>query len=558
MLRHSENSPAVYWNAVLLGAVVVFILLAASHIDLPGIYYDEVIQVAPALRFVKGDAIKSQVSELDNTAIGFDGHRLPLMTMGYIGAVKTIAFVPIAATLTLGPRSIRYFTILIGALALLAIAGFARRFLGPAAAALAVVFLATDPSYLICCRTDYGPTVFMMALKGVALWQLIIWWQTGKSWPLYRAALAIGLGVYDKTNFLWIVIALAGAAFLLEPRFIARLTRRQAVCACGFFIVGCLPLVIYNRHWPPATLVALQSQNHYEAKEARAPQSFEEVERRLIQRTTVFASLFTAKSVMYVRDLPPPRIVIMPFAVFAASFITLVCYAFRRLRRRWRREMFLLLATFFILLLATLTPGAFKIHHLILAYPFPHLLVATIVVRFARQCYRLRAPLGAIASAAVVCICAFAPVTASMLRYRQIMVGLQRTGGTDNWSDGIYALDSWLETHDPGQPVVSADWGIEPPLAVLSQGRLNCVDLWLAQNATAYQSFFNVPGTRYVLHAPESTNFPESREIFLEGARARGLQTKLVDTVADRTGRPTLLVYILSGAVDSGPSSKSE
>ncbi len=558
MTGSGEDSLTKYWNLAILGAVAVFVLLAASNIDLPGIYYDELIQVTPALHFVKGDAMNSQVPGLDNTAIHFHGHRLPLMTMGYIGAVKTIAFVPIAATLTLGPRSIRYFTIMIGAISLLAIAGFARRFIGPAAAALAIIFLATDPSFLIYCRTDYGPTVFMMALKGVALWQLIMWWQTGRSWPLYRAAFATGLGVYDKTNFLWIVMAVAGATILLEHRFFTRLNWRQMACACGFFIIGCSPLIAYNRHWPPPTLTALAAQNHSDGRETGPPHSFEEVERRLIQRTAVFGYLFTATSVVYMRDLPPPRVVIMPFAVFAASLITLVCYAIRSVRRRWRREMFLLLVTFFIVLLASLTPGAFKNHHLILAYPFPHLLVAAIVVRGVRQCCRMRAPLGAIASAAVICVCAAAPVAANVLRYRQVTVGLQKTGGTDNWSDAIYALDSWLENHDPAQPVVAVDWGIEQPLAVLSQGRLHCVDLWQVHDASDYQDFFNVPGTRYVLHAPDTTNYPEPRDIFLEGARARGLQTNLAETFNDRTGRPTLLVYVLSRMQESKPPSSPQ
>ena len=228
---------ALRWKLSLLGAVIVFALLAASNIDLPGIYYDELIQVTPALRFVKG-SMPSQAFGLGQTEIGIHGHRIPLMTMGYIGAVKTIAFVPLAATLNLGPKSVRYFTILIGALALVATSAFARRLLGPAAAVLGIILMAIDPSYLIYSRTDCGPTVFMMALKGLALWQLIVWWQERSSWSLYLAAFAMGLGVYDKTNFLWIVIALAGAAILIVPKFLDRLSRREAMLAGCLFLIG--------------------------------------------------------------------------------------------------------------------------------------------------------------------------------------------------------------------------------------------------------------------------------------------------------------------------------
>ena len=541
----SKDSGFLWWKWPILGAVVVFALLGTWNVRLPGLFSDELIQITAALRFVKGDNMHSQTFGLGRE-IEIHSHRIPTMIMGYIGAVKTIAFVPLAAVVDLSPRSIRYFTILVGALALVAIAAFARRFFGPAAAILGISLLAIDPSYLFFSRTDYGPTVFMMALKGLALWQGMVWWQARRLWPLCLASFAMGLGVYDKTNFLWIVFALGGAALLLAPQLLAGLKRREVICAGALFLIGCLPLIAYNRHWPPPTWQALQAQNRYTTGETGPPRSLGEFEHRIVQRTAVLMDVFTATTVLYVRDLPAPRVVIMPPVMLIASFITLICYAVPRLRRRWRREMFLLLGTFLIILAAALTPGASQNHHLILAYPFPHLLVAAVSVRCARWFHRTKTPMGAVAAAAVVCLGFAAPAAASLLRYRQVMDRLQETGGEGNWSDGIYSLDSWLETHDPDQPVVAVDWGIEQPLAALSQGRLNCVDdVWSAQKAAAYQRFFDQPGTRYLLHAPAYTNFPQARDVFLEAARNRRLQPQTVDVVTDGMARPVFLVYEL-------------
>ena len=479
--------------------------------------------------------------------------------MGYLGALKTIVFVPIAAALHLGPKSVRYFTIMIGALALIAISAFARRFLGPMAAALGAFLLATDPSYLIYCRTDYGPTVLMMLLKGVALWQLLVWWQTRNSWSLYRAAFAMGLGLYDKTNFLWIVIAIAGAVLMVAPRSFTRLTRQEVMRAGCLFIVGCLPLIVYNRHWPPPTWTALKTQNMMARRgETGAPRSFPELEHRLMQRARVLNNLFTASTVNYVRGYLAPRLAPMSVVFFVASVITVICYMLRRLRRRWRGEMLLLLATFLIILFAAVTPGAYEGHHLILSYPFPHLLVAAIAIRCMRLCSQMRKPLGTIAAGAVFLAGVAGPVTGSTLRYRQVMVQLQKTGGTGSWSDGIYALDSWLEQYDSAQPVVAVDWGIGQPLAVLSQGRLHCVELWSVHDAAGYQGLFNGPGSRYVLHPPDGTHFPKARDIFLEAVRVRGLQIHLVKTITDRMGHPVLLVYVLSRNIGSEPLSERQ
>jgi hypothetical protein len=549
MISRSEVPSTLSWKLTIAAAAVIFVILAAWNISLPGLYYDEAIQIAPALRFVKPDMQGDAFGEQDSEIV-IRGHRLPLMSMGYLGGLKTIAFVPLAATGKLGVRSIRSFTLLIGALALIAISAFARRFLGPAAAALGAILLATDPGYLFFSRTDFGPTVLMMLLKGTALWQLTIWWQTGRSWPLYRAAFAIGLGVWDKTNFLWIVLAAAGAVLLIAPRSFARLKVREAMLAGCLFVLGCLPLIVYNLHWPPPTWTALKNQNiNGRRNETGAPHSFRELEGRVLQRAKVLAKLLTASNVDYVRDLPGPPATVMPFVVFAASIITLLCYSMPRLRRRWRREMWLLLAASGIVVAAALTPGAYKAWHLILAYPFPQLIVAAVVVRGLELCRRMRMPVGAICAAAVVLVGAVAPAVAGTLRYRQVMAAVRQTGGAGSWSDGIYELDAWLESHDPSQPVVTVDWGIEWPLVVLSQGRLLCVERWTARDAAAYQEFLNMSGSRYVLHAPDATEFPEGREVFLEAVRSRGLQLDLVNTIADRTGRPVLLVYTASPTI---------
>jgi hypothetical protein len=553
MIPSKSGSPALWWKLAILTAAALFALLAVWNIDLPGLYYDEVIQVSTALGVVKAH-VQSQLSGEPRSEIAYHQRRLALMTMGYLGGLKTIAFVPIAAAVKLGPKSIRSFTILIGTLALIATAAFARRFLGPPAAALAAILLATDASYLIFCRTDYGPIALMMLLKSVALWQLMIWWQSGHSWALYRAAFAMGLGVYDKAKFLWIVMALAGAVLLIAPSSFTRLTRKETLRAACLFMVGCLPLILYNLDWPPPTWTALKSQNiNARRGETSVPRSLKELEGRFRQRTGVLAGLLTARNVRYVRGFPAPRTALTSMVACAAFVVTLTCYCLPRLRRQWRREMLLALAMFFIVLLAALTPGADADHHLILTYPFPHLLVAAVVIRGAGWCYRMRTPLGVIAALAVFLTGAAGPVMAGVLRYRQVMVQLQKTGGTGSWSDGIYELDAWLESHDPSQPVIAVDWGIGQNLAVLSQGRLPCVELWFAPDAARYQEFFKMPESRYVLHAPDVTEFPQARALFLETVQARGLQLHSVKTIADRTGRPVFLVYTLSRRIDAEP-----
>ncbi len=45
--------------------------------------------------------------------------------------------------------------------------------------------------------------------------------------------------------------------------------------------------------------------------------------------------------------------------------------------------------------------------------------------------------------------------------------GLERTGGTDSWSDAIYFVSDYLETHKHGREVKILDWGLHNNLFVL-------------------------------------------------------------------------------------------
>src|SRR5206468_1850153 len=71
---------------------------------------------------------------------------------------------------------------------------------------------------------------------------------------------ALGLGVYDKTNFLWIVAAAMAAAVVLHPRGVRdRISLKRIGVAVGAFVAGALPLVIYNLSWPPRTLAPIRA-----------------------------------------------------------------------------------------------------------------------------------------------------------------------------------------------------------------------------------------------------------------------------------------------------------
>lgn len=537
----------MYW-ALVLGVVVGFVVLAGWRVRVPGLYYDELFQETTALAFVKG-GLGSQAAVLPGTEISIFGHPLPVMANSYIGAVKTIAFSPVAAVFGISPASVRFFTISIAALALLAYAAFARAlFPKGSVAALATALLASDPSFVFFSRVDFGPSVFMFLLKGVALWQLAVWWRTRRLSSLVIGSFALGLGVYDKANFLWIAFAVPLAALLVRPREVrARLDQRQLGFAAGSFLVGCLPLVVYNLAWPPRTIVPVLHGSLHIAGGNQPGGPLTQVHERFRQ----LVDLLDGTTIVSLLGELGPRPPLLPILCGVAAAAILAASLDRRLRPRLVAARFVVLAGLLVLLASALTPGGSYAHHVLLTYPFPHLALAAFTV----ELYSLARPrLGAAAAGALGGLAAAAVVAAlgvGVATDTKLLSRLSKTGGSGNFSDAIYGLHRYLSAQGGRSPFVALDWGIYQNLIGLSQGRLRGDELWLelskrSPDLARYRRELTSPDTRYVLHVPDATNFPRARKRFFEVVRGSGRRARLAKVIDSRDGRRLFEVYRVS------------
>jgi 4-amino-4-deoxy-L-arabinose transferase-like glycosyltransferase len=530
--------------AFALAGIAAFVALASVDISLPGLYYDELFQLTTALAFVKG-GLGSAVAWVPGTEVSIGGHPLPLMAHSYIGAVKTAAFVPVAAAFGISAASVRVFTITVAALSLVFTYLFTRRLFRSAwVAAVGTVLVATDPSFVFYSRVDFGPSVFMFLLKALGLWLLLDWWRSGRLRSLVLGAFVFGLGVYDKANFVWIVAAVPLAALLLDRRGVRRrLDRRSALWAAGAFALGCLPFLAYNASWPPRTLQPALKGTLHVAGGNPSGNPFVQLGLRVQTLVRLLDGETLSELITGAHGGPP----VLPALAFAAAAAVAALYAVPRLRARLRPALFVVLSGFLVLAASALTPGGSYPHHVLLAYPAPHLALAAIAVEgasFLRGQFRLVA--AAVAAAAVAACLAVSLTTTTDMLSR-----LRRTGGVGNFSDGIYTLERYLVRHDRGSRLVVLDWGIYQNLVALSDGKLRATELWDELNTggrvrASVLAQLDDPSVRYVLHAPGATNFPRARSRFFAALRRDGRQARLERRVATRLGRPLFEVYRVS------------
>jgi hypothetical protein len=144
---------------------------------------------------------------------------------------------------------------------------------------------------------------------------------------------------------------------------------------------------------------------------------------------------------------------------------------------------FLILAILFVTCGIFLLPGATRIHHMVLVYPFPHLLVALTVSRALPQ-WRRRlgpdspgknklTPEAALAAALFVLLLA-----CQLLAITKTQQLIRQTGGRGRWSDALCAFAKEVAGRSD-LSIVCLDWGFNEQLAFLTDGPALTEAFWI-------------------------------------------------------------------------------
>lgn len=224
----------VRWDkSVVLLSVILFAMLAGYNITTPGFYYDELLFVNAALGGKINMFIHARFGDL------------PLMLMPYIGALKAWLYYPIFEIFGVSAYSIRFPVIVIGCFTLWINYRFMNLAFSKAAAIIFIILAAVDPSTLFHTRLDWGPTALMMLFRGLLLLTVFAWIKTRYSWLLFIAALISIVGIFDKLNFIWPVIAIIITTFLVYPERIIEFVKNNMRTSVSVMMLALLMAVVF-------------------------------------------------------------------------------------------------------------------------------------------------------------------------------------------------------------------------------------------------------------------------------------------------------------------------
>lgn len=470
-------------------------------------------------------------------------HWVPVMIIPYLGTLKAWLYLPILKYLEVTPFVLRLPFLLVGLGSVWLFFLILDRISGRWAAIAGAFLLATDASFLLATCYDFGPIALLhlFLLAGILL--LLHFENTRDSKYLAFAFLLFGLALWHKALFVWMLGGLAAASAVIFPRrILALITPSRIAVVVVSFCVGAFPLIYYNAATGGATLHTVGVMS------GSAPLS----QKLLVLKKTMDGSVMFG---WLTEDLRPET-TLSPSGTAREISVRLTS-AMGDVRSNWMFYAFL--ASFLLVPWLWFTParplvlfaliylavawgqmaivpntGA-TLHHVILLWPFPHLLIAVagaqIAARFGRYgAWTVTAVLAAIVGCNVVVI-------------NHYYTDLVTRGTTVLWTDAINPLFRRLDSLN-GRHTVTVDWGYSASLCLLSDGQMPLEDISYflirpsAEDTAFIRSLIAEPDAVFVDHTIDGEQFPGVREHLDRIAADAGYQKEIVDTIKDRNARP--------------------
>ena len=489
------------------------LLLAKENLSVPGLYYDEAIFTGLAKDFLTGHIHGQHMPGYEVTQIF--GPPFPIFVQSYLGALKSWMLMPSFRLFGYSVAVLRSANLFWGLVSLLFFILGTWRWLGVRIALIAGPLLAFDSTYFFLCVLDWGAAVPSFLCRCLSFYLTVLWWRRRQAPYAFLAAFFAGLGFFNKIDFAVLLVGVVVAGCLCFCRTLLAMVRSSAsatILAGVGFLVSAAPMLFKA----PGILSFSAS-----GMPPRAPGEFGEKLHtmsalydgsyfyRLMNVGGVFERMFSEP----VHWLP----------IFGGCVVVagIVCVA----KNRWnasdasapRVGLFFVLAAVLVTIGVFLLPGAVRIHHAVLVYPLPHLIIA---VATGASWETFSSIPKRRALQATICLALLVLLVTQLLAIRRTQELIRETGGRGRWSE---SFDTFCRENKDRTDltIVSLDWGFNEQLIFLTDGPQLVEPFWrFGQNAPSLPT---EPRYLFLVHPPEYSLFPFGVD-YLKEAQAKGAE----------------------------------
>jgi hypothetical protein len=481
--------------------------------------------------------------------------RLPIMMMSYLGTLKSWIYAPIVGTFGTGVSALRDPMLLAGVASVWLFYLLLRRIAGERAAVIGCGLLAVDSLYLLTICFDWGPVALqhLVLIGGMLL--LVRFYQQRGALALAGGWFLLGLAMWDKALAIWMLSGIGIAGILTFPRQIFAVTTfRRVLISVGAFVLGALPLVVYNVREPLATF---RGNISYETGDIPG-------KARLLLATADSSALFgwLANEDWQTKTPHQPKGLIQTASAGISTFasrprhnLTLWAFGLALLLtplargNAGRAILFALIAMLigWLQMAVTVNAGG-SVHHTILLWPFPQIVIG---VSLAAASRRLRsAGIPAVAAVLILLMVSGALVTNE---YFTLTI---RNGGGPNWTEAVFRLSDYMKAVSSGD-VFCVDWGIFDSLRLLNHGKLKLrvgSDPIAKRELTGedrefLQRMIADPGHVFINHTKPFEFFVGVNAKLVKYAADQGFRREIMAVIPDSYGREVYEVYRFEPAV---------
>jgi hypothetical protein len=482
-------------GVLILGWLVITILVVAlskPNLSTPGLYYDEAVSGGLAKDFITGNPHPHMSNvQLCNVF----GRPFPLFVQSYYGALKSWLLIPPVAVAGATLAVLRLTSLACALVAVLFFVLAVRLWLGLLAAIVAGALFVADPTCFFLSLLDWGPAIPPLLCRCAAFYFALVWWRSRKAGYLLLASFFLGLGLFHKADFAAFLAGtgVAVACFYGMQLFSVLRARPSLIAMCSLgFVLGSWPMI-----WrlPQIVASALPRQTRFGELNEKLQTWAALYDGSYIERLMSSGGLFGD---MYKHSSNAHSLLwfVLPIAMVS---LLVICIFPQRSNER-RVGGFLLLG--FVLTTAGIfvMPGAVRIHHAVLAYPFPQLIIAAAcTLPWQRRSSRL-VQRGTQVAIVVTLLVLLASQIQAIRKTEQL---LSETGGRGWWSN---VFDDFCRQNADRADltIISLDWGFNEQLAFLTNGPKLLEPFWtFPMFKEGLPPLPREPQNLYLAHSPE-------------------------------------------------------
>ena len=387
----------------LIVAVSAFLSISLHQLALPGLYYDEALDLVPMLQVMHGEP----VTLLRGIGFSLGSYTYPIMLMDYMGNLNGYLSLPFMALFGPGVMAARVAPIFFSAVTIVLAFALAQSWFGRGAAAVTALLLAVNPSFIWFSRQGISVTSVMTVFSLGSLLLLDQWRRREirdlrveirqssivnpkskiQNLKLVGAGLLLGLGLWAKLIFLWWIVALGAMALvwlLASPRQIghklAQMVRPALWVLLGL-LIGAAPLIYYNLY----DLLRQPFDLHHAYTLGLLFKSLGQPTDYGVNNLDFWANLqkaiadfnvFIDGSYFWYNGVPYSNVYAVPTFVIAVIVGSVLAFV----RHEWHKWLAVLAAIAVTVLISAFTVSGLWATHLFIMLPLPQMVVAVAAV----------------------------------------------------------------------------------------------------------------------------------------------------------------------------------